>query len=1007
MAISTVIPRERPDHPSLDYELLRNEGIQHLENLATEIWTDFNAHDPGITLLELLSYAITDLGYRTRKIPIGDLLAGGTETAFFQAIDILTCAPVTARDYRKLMIDVPGIKNAWIEKYTSPILFSEKGKDYGICWEGKFVFPYLGAYDENTNTWVPYAERVEAFLLEYYGEQLPPTALSCLDNWIKNGVEPTKCACLGIETEVFTACLANRDCPPLQNIEEKDTGEKCIEPGMCELLHALMCKYGVASLVVDEIETIKEIITDGSKLITYQPVTKTDWEVLTLNGLARIKLDLNDDVNPDNKSQVQPIVDRVMQVLNCNRFLCHDYVQPPLIVKRKPISICLHIEVKGGKDINEVAAESIWEIEQLLTPTARFYTFQEMLDKGYRVEDIYNGPLLDHGFLDNEELDKAQLLKVFRHSDITNAVTTLDDVLNVRELKFKLHPQDNQFKIRSSYTIFDCDDEPMRPFIDLCKSCIYVTQNGRRCEIKESAVIEALKLKRLMAECHDTPGGLGLPGGIPRPDLTDYLSLQYDLPEVYSVGNYYGKKDPPFYKKRARRQLQSYLAFFDQILAAYLLQLGEVRKLFAVEQDTTQPTYQTPDLSEIPGMNEIIYKEEVNDAENIDRTFTVESDATRMDRRNRLLDHMIARFGESFSEYVATLASSCKGAEEEDYEVDLASLLRSKALFLKELSILGHDRGRAYCYRGKKGKKVWNTDNVAGIKKRVHRKLGLNGSWNEMSLRVKPPYILGVREIRGARGAIRYQVSFRALPENLPQDADFPFKRPLLFGPKHSTRRAAQNKRSKLNSKISDASLYSLGEHPNDSSQYTVLLTVDGKVELHGEEMSESEATILLECIQDLVAYEPENEKEGFHVLEHILLRPNDTDDQLLNLALGCEPQYTPPDPYSNWLTVVLPNWSKKMRNRTYQQHVEQVFRQEMPAEAMVRFCWLGKDEMKAFEERYRIWLEALAACQPDDCQITPVANDLIKWLNEHPCSCNCNTCCKSDSACEDCKDCQ
>jgi len=443
--------------------------------------------------------------------------------------------------------------------------------------------------------------------------------------------------------------------------------------------------------------------------------------------------------------------------------------------------------------------------------------------------------------------------------------------------------------------------------------------------------------------------------------------------------------------------LQSYLAFFDQILAAYLAQLGEVRRLFAVEQDPALPTYPTADLSDIPGMDAII---------DTAIPFAVESDATRQDRRNRLLDHLIARFGEVFCEYVAALASSCKGAEEEGYEADFASLLQAKAMFLKEIPALGHDRGKAHSYRGVKGKKVWNTDNIAGVKKRVHRKVGLQGSWNEMSLLSKPPYLLEIRKVRGTRGALRYQVAFKALPENLPSDVDFPFRQAMLFGPKHTTRKAAQNKRSKLNAHIWNAALYSVEEHPKESGQYTVMFTVNDGLKMHGEAMSEGEAHTLLECIQDLVAFEPVNEKEGFHVLEHILLRPNDTDDLLLEISLGCEPQYTPRDPYSNWLTVILPNWPKKMKDRSFQRHLEQVFRQEMPAEAAVRFCWLDKEKMRAFEERFRVWLEAMASCEPDDCQITPAANELIIWLNNHPCDCDCNTCCQSDSACEDCEEC-
>ena len=58
---------------SKDYALLRAEGLTKLERLASTVWTDYNVHDPGITFLELLCYAITELGYRT-GYDIGELL---------------------------------------------------------------------------------------------------------------------------------------------------------------------------------------------------------------------------------------------------------------------------------------------------------------------------------------------------------------------------------------------------------------------------------------------------------------------------------------------------------------------------------------------------------------------------------------------------------------------------------------------------------------------------------------------------------------------------------------------------------------------------------------------------------------------------------------------------------------------------------------------------------------------------------------------------------------------
>src|ERR1700743_1211775 len=108
MASDTPIPAY------LDFNDLRTEGITHLGNLTGKIWTDYNAHDPGITILEMLCYAVMDLGYRA-SLPIDQILApapqapGGTpvaDTNFFTPAQILACNPLTILDYRRLLIDI-------------------------------------------------------------------------------------------------------------------------------------------------------------------------------------------------------------------------------------------------------------------------------------------------------------------------------------------------------------------------------------------------------------------------------------------------------------------------------------------------------------------------------------------------------------------------------------------------------------------------------------------------------------------------------------------------------------------------------------------------------------------------------------------------------------------------------------------------------------------------------------------------------------------------------------
>src|SRR6185312_244047 len=93
-----------------------------LERLASDQWTDFNDHDPGITFLDGLCYALLDLGYRIFH-PVQDLLAeAGPDVplALYSPSEALTSRAVTPNDLRRVVLDVPGVKNAWIEKVTTP-----------------------------------------------------------------------------------------------------------------------------------------------------------------------------------------------------------------------------------------------------------------------------------------------------------------------------------------------------------------------------------------------------------------------------------------------------------------------------------------------------------------------------------------------------------------------------------------------------------------------------------------------------------------------------------------------------------------------------------------------------------------------------------------------------------------------------------------------------------------------------------------------------------------------
>ncbi|MEP7236205.1 MAG: hypothetical protein ABI685_00005, partial [Ferruginibacter sp.] len=127
MAKSFTIQKKQSLTDSSNYELLRQKGLEYIEKLGSSLWTDYNTHDPGITMMEALAYALTDLGFRT-SLDIKDLLAlpvpetAGADgqyaddkrQALYTARNILTVNPWTKDDFRKLLINIDGIKNGWL-----------------------------------------------------------------------------------------------------------------------------------------------------------------------------------------------------------------------------------------------------------------------------------------------------------------------------------------------------------------------------------------------------------------------------------------------------------------------------------------------------------------------------------------------------------------------------------------------------------------------------------------------------------------------------------------------------------------------------------------------------------------------------------------------------------------------------------------------------------------------------------------------------------------------------
>ncbi|MFY8093851.1 MAG: hypothetical protein ACOVN0_10280 [Niveispirillum sp.] len=103
-----VILNKPPDAAENPY-WLKSQGIQALQQLVGDVWSLYNDVDPGVTLLEHLCWALSEVAY-CAGFPLEDLLTGANgelvvPDQFPDQTDILSHQPVSTDDYGKGLLD--------------------------------------------------------------------------------------------------------------------------------------------------------------------------------------------------------------------------------------------------------------------------------------------------------------------------------------------------------------------------------------------------------------------------------------------------------------------------------------------------------------------------------------------------------------------------------------------------------------------------------------------------------------------------------------------------------------------------------------------------------------------------------------------------------------------------------------------------------------------------------------------------------------------------------------
>ncbi|MBB3969160.1 hypothetical protein [Mucilaginibacter phyllosphaerae] len=791
-----------PEHPGMDFAALRQEGINHLQHLAGNTWTDHNIHDPGITILDQLCYALTDLSYRI-SLDIGDLLARpGDDTygSLFSPAQILTTSPVTITDFRKVLLDIPGVKNAWIEKITDPQ-------------------------------------------------------------------------------------------PPIYFNPQKNT----------------------LSLHYDERSSAD--------------TAPASLQQVKIKGLYKVLISKSNRDHSDS-NLLQQVNDRLQ---DC-RGLCEDF-EPAMIMAEEKITLKGTIEVINTEDVNRSAAEILYRLSSWLLPGINFYTLQQMLAKGKTVDEVMDGPALQHGFIDDDELNLFNRRPKLFASDLIREIMAMPEVRIIDNVLMS-----TAVKPGNSW-ILDLDTN-RTPALDYeacldSRNGLTFQKNGQVLQVNTEAVLSYLahykkaESKEILkpAERDIVP---------PRPAVSNlgaYYSIQNHFPQIYGIGETGLPESAPAERKAQAGQLKAYLLFFEQILANYFEQAAGLKDLFSFHNMDIKTYFHQSLAGKIPGVEELLDEKYTGVIADL-----TESRENALNRKDRFLNHLLARFGESLTDYSLWLNNEHRlndgklnanmlltadpaQMEKERLESYKLKLVKDKLTFLQHYPAISSQRGKGFNYT----QPAWRNENVSGLEKRIAGKLGINN-----------PKTGSLTDNTGGFYMVEH-ILLRPMPAD--KTIVDRFMLPSYF---------SEFKKDKDGLAICTSQAHGL-----QNGEVIVIRDKD-------QDSSYTVSEVLVNSFKIDAAYNAgtiaARAKNGEPPLGWVRRDINST----IFAFTGEGEQGVVRDPYSFQLTFVFSDSNERFIDKNFRKFVESTIREETPAHLTVYIQWMADEALKRFESAYRVFLGQL-----------------------------------------------
>lgn len=818
--------------------------------------------------------------------------------------------------------------------------------------------------------------------------------------------------------------LAYRTDFPVDEILADKKGD--IDP----LLHAFFSKAAIMTtspitindyrkLVLDEVDEVENIWIEPVR--GRQPYGCT-------RGLYKVFVQLEDTMVDATPEARQAVMERVYNCLMSYRNIGED-LEEILSLAPQPMAVKAEIQVDGRYQAQEIAAHVCHAFELAMHPPVRFFTEAELTNQGYAVEDIYSGPLLKKGFIIDSDLSERKTM--IDPADLLKAVAEVPGVLKVKSLG--IAGEDGVFTSRPIQV-----KEGHFPLLQVPgeKNDIRIVSDKYEYLLGDVVFWNAYQKAKIIGRrkfVGQKTGEAHPPLKASYRNISRYYSLQHYFPGIYGIGAQGLESSAPDRRKAQAKQLKAYLLFFEQLLADYLAQLGSMGNFFSPLAGNTPPyTYAAQPLYNVPDVQPLIrafteealpagssWEQFIQDTGNSYASTLLggyETDHMYQERKNRILDHLLARFNLFLITYPVTLYKHVYDEQVADPRV--SKELEWKADILRHVVRLTGNRVRSFNYR----EDLLEPGTLSGYERWMHKLLCIPDEKRKRLSAVFDAEHLRVNVSRGQQGHMpfhfvkEYQLKDEVLRVAIDEapNADQPLQYNFTGQPVAFLRTGLSMDNYRI--------IYD-GETREHLVVYRHAQREAWKIVLRAGTRERAAA-----ALQDMIRHlkQISIDSEGFYLVEHLLLKPGlkescfgfrmydregrmlrehpywstfeEREGQLQQLQEEAAKQQAyfeyyikqehgklmREDFFRFGLTVVLPIWPARFQLKEFREFTEGLFRERTPVQMRLQFKWLGIAAMRTFEGHYFNWLKSIrdnqdvqAAAQP---LISHLAGDQLIW---------------------------